>query len=296
MKRQQVPIVILGAARSGTTLIGNLLDMHNDIAYWPEPNYIWKYRSAFLGHDAIPGSFATKKRMAFIQDTFQQFAGEKIFMEKTPANCLRVEFVHKVLPDAKFIHIIRDGREVALSVKHQWERTRDNNKLYAPNEDTSKFREIKKRLAKIRQVSLLDLPFYFPLILDSLLSDLKIKSIYNYWGPRFPGFKDYQKAKLSRIEISALQWKNSIDTVINYKTYIDPNNYMEIKYENFIENPIKMLNEIFDFIGLEKEDYIEKMSLGVKKSISKWDKELSNEEINDVNKLIGYTLNNLGYV
>lgn len=295
MEMHKPPIVILGAARSGTTLIGNLLDMHKDIAYWIEPNYIWKYRSAFLGHDAIPGHFATESRKKFIQDAFVQFADGKRFMEKTPANCLRVDFVHNVLPDAKFIHILRDGREVALSVRHQWERTRDNNKLYAPNEDTSDFREIKKRLSKIKQVSLLDLPYYIPLIGDSLLSDLKIKRVYNYWGPRFPGRKEYQNAKLSRLEISALQWKYSVDSVLNYKNTIKKENYFEIKFEDFINKPVESLQNIFNFLELPMEGNIEEMAKHIKTSDNKWHKELSSDEINQLDKLIGYTLKNLDY-
>lgn len=34
------PIILLGCARSGTTLLGSILEQHPDVAYWVEPRPI----------------------------------------------------------------------------------------------------------------------------------------------------------------------------------------------------------------------------------------------------------------
>jgi uncharacterized protein (DUF427 family) len=289
------PIIILGAARSGTTMLANLLEMHDDVKYWEEPNIVWKYKSAFLGHDAIPEHLATEDRINYITEKFKLFAGSKIFMEKTPANCLRIGFITKVFPSAKIIHVIRDGRDVALSVKHQWERTRDNNKYYAPNEDQSNFREIKKRLKKVKSIPIYDLPSYSGLIFDSLLSDLNIKRKYKYWGPRFPGYQDYVKMDMSKIEIAAIQWKYSIETVLNYEHVLSSAQYIKIKYEDFIASPQTIMNDIMHFCGLKITGDMRMALSNIRSSASNWKQELSQDEIASIEKLIGNSLKYCGY-
>jgi hypothetical protein len=40
--------------------------------------------------------------------------------DKTPQYVLHMELIHQLLPEASFVHIIRDGRDVALSLKRVW--------------------------------------------------------------------------------------------------------------------------------------------------------------------------------
>jgi hypothetical protein len=41
-------------------------------------------------------------------------------IEKTPDNCLRVDFIRKIFPDAYFIYIQRDGRNSISSMMEAW--------------------------------------------------------------------------------------------------------------------------------------------------------------------------------
>ena len=40
--------------------------------------------------------------------------------DKTPIYCRYLETIRRVLPEARFIHIIRDGRDAALSLRQMW--------------------------------------------------------------------------------------------------------------------------------------------------------------------------------
>jgi hypothetical protein len=40
--------------------------------------------------------------------------------EKTPGNCEHLRAIGELLPEAHFIHVIRDGRDVALSLRPMW--------------------------------------------------------------------------------------------------------------------------------------------------------------------------------
>ena len=47
------------------------------------------------------------------------------FVEKTPHNSLNIRFIHDLLPDMKFIHVVRDPRAIAMSLLDQ---------VWGPNE------------------------------------------------------------------------------------------------------------------------------------------------------------------
>lgn len=46
--------------------------------------------------------------------------GKPRWGDKTPAYCFHQRAIEKVLPEARFIHVIRDGRDVALSLRPLW--------------------------------------------------------------------------------------------------------------------------------------------------------------------------------
>ena len=63
MKTTASPIILLGSARSGTTMLGEtILSMHQDIKYINEADYIWMYGYAFKGNDYLSEKdYAEKK-------------------------------------------------------------------------------------------------------------------------------------------------------------------------------------------------------------------------------------------
>ena len=46
--------------------------------------------------------------------------GKPRWGEKTPHNVERMQAIRDILPEAHFIHIIRDGRDMALSLRDKW--------------------------------------------------------------------------------------------------------------------------------------------------------------------------------
>jgi hypothetical protein len=60
----------------------------------------------------------------------QNLWGRPRFVDKTLVNCFRVRLLNSIFPDAKFIHIIRDGRAVAFSIKNKIEIAGDRFALF----------------------------------------------------------------------------------------------------------------------------------------------------------------------
>lgn len=141
---------IVGAGRSGTTLLRLMLDAHPDLAIPPETHFIRRAakackhapnpRQAFLdavtshrkwGDHGVPGDLLMQRIAAIepfdlgeaLRTFYELYAsrfGKQRWGDKTPPYVHRMTLIQGLLPEAHFIHIIRDGRDVALSVKDLW--------------------------------------------------------------------------------------------------------------------------------------------------------------------------------
>jgi len=148
------PFFIIGSGRSGNTLLRSILSGNSDISIPPEsyriPFAIKKFHifnnrnwedivSQVLKEFEDCKEFYTweinikdvQKRLENIEDSkrtlsnifdelFCTYAekhsvGSKMWGDKTPMNTLYLDWIGTVFPHSKFIHIIRDGRDVASS-------------------------------------------------------------------------------------------------------------------------------------------------------------------------------------
>lgn len=123
------PIVIGGCGRSGTTLLRTMLDSHPRICCGPESSV---FRRRALDPDALADRFgldrgevrgiyqAAASRPAFIEAYAAlclRSTGKARWAEKTPRNISRIGAIFRFFPDARFVHVLRDGRDVACSLR-----------------------------------------------------------------------------------------------------------------------------------------------------------------------------------
>ena len=105
-------VIIIGAPRSGTNILRDVLTSFDGICTWPcdEINYIWRHGNAGYLSDELPAVNVSPHVKQFINKAFQNIADKysaDVVIEKTCANSLRVPFVDRVIPDAKYIFIYR---------------------------------------------------------------------------------------------------------------------------------------------------------------------------------------------
>jgi sulfotransferase family protein len=137
------PFFIVGSARSGTTLLRLILNAHPEVAVPPESRFItelWRgadevrvepLLAAIVVHDRfeawdvpieavreeLPGR-STASYAEVITAPHRAYArlnGKTRWGDKTPRYVEHIPFLGPLLVDARFIHLIRDGRNVALS-------------------------------------------------------------------------------------------------------------------------------------------------------------------------------------
>lgn len=68
--------------------------------------------------DVVPFSLAEGYRSFY--RTYAARFGKCRWGDKTPTYCHHMKTIEEVLPEAHFIHVIRDGRDVALSLRGMW--------------------------------------------------------------------------------------------------------------------------------------------------------------------------------
>jgi len=123
------PVFVIGCGRSGTTILATTLSQHPYLVYLQEPRHIWAYeprtdiwsrtkevdetRLSLAAGDVTPEAAARIRRAFGVE--VERHGGQRL-LEKLPINNFRVPFVDAIFPDAVFIHILRNGIEVARSI------------------------------------------------------------------------------------------------------------------------------------------------------------------------------------
>jgi hypothetical protein len=125
------PIVIGGCGSSGTTLLRRMLNRHPAISCGAESTVFLERVTgpAELGPrmDLPPSEIEQWQRSSRSQaefiDRFQAAclaqSGKSVWADKTPENIRRLDFIWRHFPRARFVHLIRDGRDVACSLRRQ---------------------------------------------------------------------------------------------------------------------------------------------------------------------------------
>lgn len=236
------PIVIVGSARSGTTMLGELFEAHRELYSCVEPRLIWKFgndrKSDLLRPDDARPEVIAHIRREFAKQVRE--AGASRLLEKTPSNALRVDFVDQVLPDSKILHIIRNGLDSTLSIHSYWNRSAQGIKHVEKG-------RLKQRL---KEVSLSRLPYY-AMEATRRFAPGPIRRLVgqNVWGPRIPGLRGLLN-DLELIEVCALQWRMCVESACLAGRQLPSDRYLEIRLEDLSPD---VMRQIFTFCELEED-------------------------------------------
>jgi len=145
---------VVGAPRSGTTLLRLMLDAHPALAIPPETGFLRQAARLQGEGDALRDALFTlltqhpaevpnwadfgldagALRAALdaiapfdvaegVRAFYRLYAArfdKRRYGDKTPLYCLHLAELEALLPEAHFVHLVRDGRDVALSLRDTW--------------------------------------------------------------------------------------------------------------------------------------------------------------------------------
>ncbi|MEO6882857.1 MAG: sulfotransferase [Bacteroidia bacterium] len=135
-------VFIIGAPRSGSTWLHHLLAAHSKVAASNEEltifnSYIIPWIRNFEKEEIASREGNSKQGLPhlwsrekldeqinnFLENIYSTFAitsQHEIILDKQPNYSFYVDVIHYYFPEAKFIHIIRDGRDAAYSWNRVW--------------------------------------------------------------------------------------------------------------------------------------------------------------------------------
>jgi hypothetical protein len=283
---KQPPAIIIGAGRSGTNMLRDVLVQIPGFGTWPcdEINYIWRHGNRGYATDEFTRAMATPSVKKFIRSKFEQLSTSfnlSTVVEKTCANSLRCGFVAEVLPEARFVHIVRDGRDVAVSAAQRWKAPLDIGYI----------------AKKAKYVPIGDLPYYATKYLGNRIYRLtRGGKRLSTWGPKFTGMQE-ALANHSLPVACAVQWQACVSRTLADLAEIPASQHFTLTYESFTNAPQKTVLEIAEFlkVDMSPEQAKRYTSAVSDRSIGNWKKKLSAEDMSAVQDLTGALLSQLGY-
>ena len=235
------PIILIGAGRSGTKVIRDVIGTHPDIDIVPfDVNYIWKIGQQQDHDELLPQDLSDKMRCRIISQFSKQIGKAPILLEKTVSNCLRIPYVLKVFPDAKLIHLTRDGRDVVESVMRQWGEVREVSYFF-------------------KKLKTFPIRYAFSYLMDYITNWIKLglgkQATEDYiWGVRYPGYQEDLRSK-STLEICAIQWRSCVEASLQQLGKLDKSQWMQIRYEDLMSDPKQSLEKIGQFISVDTQQF-----------------------------------------
>ena len=148
--------------------------------------------------------------------------GRRIVGDKSPQHTENLDEIHEIYPDARIVHIVRDGRDVAVSAMHHW-----------------------WRLAKDREGGVFDLT----------PEELRIRDDYAQDRERFlaEGRSIFTEERLAQL---ARRWVYRTGKGRRDGTILYGERYLEIRYEDLLLDTPAVFGRVLAFLGASSEERV----------------------------------------
>jgi hypothetical protein len=220
--RLPAPFVV-GVNRSGTTLLRMMLDAHPQLTVPPETHFVPELIEVAEGGTPKPevllatitsqrewGDFKLSENdllrrfqaidpltagdaLRAFYEAYAERVGKPRWGEKTPIYVKSMRRIESALPEARFIHVIRDGRDVALSIRDRATKEHPIDRIAERwVRRITRAREQAKRLAHYKEIR------YESLILDTEATLREVCEFYEL--PWDDAILDYHQRSAERLE------------------------------------------------------------------------------------------------
>jgi hypothetical protein len=208
------PVFLVGAARSGTTFLGEVLGSLPEISYHHEP--VATKAAARYVHD---GRWPEWRSRAFVRMVYRwllrvELDGGRRFAEKTPWNTFLLPFLARTFPDLQVIHIIRDGRDVAAShIRKPW--LRADSAMSGAREPGG--------------------------------------YLYGPWAQWWVPSADRSAFQTGPDVLRmSMAWRLFTEAALRDGPALGPERYLELRYEDLVRDPATEGVRILDFLGIDR--------------------------------------------
>lgn len=241
-----IPYFAVGHSRSGTTWLQRLLDSHPEVLCKGSGMFFGRDAALHEGRTTLYAALEDSKPLrvwhgmrpndwsgpdfdaelaavmrSFIQATLGRAlakSGKALVVDRTPHYVSYLDEVHAVFPEARVVHIIRDGRDSAISNLHAvWNTSRDRGG---------------------------------PVDLDP--EELERRDAYKE-DPA--GYLESGRSIFTeqRIKGLAKRWARTIHKGRKHGRELFGDNYLELRYENLLDDSVRELEKLFGFLEVDRD-------------------------------------------
>lgn len=233
-------------------VVGSYLRSQKALRPW-EPYPIWEQNCPgfkephrdLRADDVTP---VVKKNMRRAADALITQQRDRLLIKIT--GWPRIGLLQEIFPDAKFIHIVRDGRAVVNSLL--------NVDWWTGWGGPDTWR----------------------------------------WGTLTPAQRaQWEGYDRSFVALASIEWNILMDAMARARHYAAPENYLEIRYEDFCENTVGLTREVMDFCELDWSPPLEKAvsKYHIHNNNYKWQKDLTPAQQEIMNDIMGPYLRQYKY-
>ncbi len=254
------PVFVIGAPRSGTTFLGSCLGRLPEISYHFEPRL-----TKAAARCMYDGSWSRRRGAAVFRLSYSTLLlaaldGGRRFAEKNPENSFLVPFLAAEFPGAQFIHIVRDGRDAAVShAEKPW--------LAAASAASGQ-----RGMAG------------------------QLHGPQARWWVESPRRDEF--AKVPDIVRAAWCWRRFTEAALDGVARLPPGRAAEVRYEAMVSDPAGTADMLAGFLGASaagRDELRTGMGRARPDSVGRWRAGLSDSDLRDVQTEIGPLLTRLGY-
>lgn len=255
------PVFVLGCPRSGTTYLGSLLEALPRTTYFFEPPAFKYYARLVYEGKVSRGAVRRTYRNGFRALMLAAPGNGGRIVEKNPPHTWIAESLMEVFPDASFVIIDRDGRDVAAS--------------------------------------LLEKPWHLTASL-SLKRREPGEYIYGPY-PHFyiEPERSEEFATTCDIHRCIWIWRRHVEETERLRSVLPAKYCHYIKYEELINRPIGVLGDLLGFLdmcdGVSRGRILRAAESGRSSSIGRWQQKLYKRDIDVVFGEAGNAMSRLGY-
>lgn len=281
------PIILLGAARSGTKFLRDVIGESVSVAKVPyDTSYVWRLGNEQRDDDAFTRADAAGRVRSFAPKQLRRIAGLKNgdnrrLLEKSVSNTLRVDFVDEIFPDARFVHLVRDGRAVTESSMRLWQAPPDWPILYR----------------KLRDMPLSNVPYALWFVRNFAVGLINGRNGGKVWGPRYKDILDDIAANCTLEQICARQWTESVASARRQLSILPPERSYTVRYEDLLSDD-GALDALLNFLALDDSNRIRDIfrAKAVHHNLHKWRDRLKSGQIAQITSVAAPELRRFGYL
>jgi len=232
------PIILFGNFRSGTTMLHKLISLHPDVVPLYEPVGLWLSADPKRSHDEFDEKDATDPVKRYIRNKFlnyQQQHENRIVVEKTPHNILRIPYVRAIFPEARFVYIVRNPLSFVSSVELKWQKPASRKRI----------------VKRLKFTPVAQVHHYLKRFLSQLWNNRIMRRKYlSVWGPRYKGIQEDLKTEDLMVVI-ARQWSRSSSKAERDLALFEDGQVLRLRYEDFVQHPVSDMERICAHCSLQ---------------------------------------------